>query len=365
VQPFLKDEMMTTRKLSIDPRELLLPNDVSGAQPFATRGAHTFKNVRGNPAQLRWWMAETAYAAYWKSHAESRRTESSGDKLLAAAFQVDLSAIKFFKSKAKGAEVYVVSHPEADVLSFRGSEILGLEENGPLQFDSVIKDWVRTDANAVKQPWARLSSTPKAHTGFAKAMDALLDQTNGISTFFADIIKTGRPLYICGHSLGGAMAMLAAAYCAENGIAKERIKVFTFGAPLVGGRGFANLFTGIAVERFVFQFDIVPRVPVASVSWPVPPFIVFDGFSTDEGIAYRHVPANYFLIDGDATSMSEHTSVNGINYFKQYLVYLSASGGQVFLGIPLPIDLISRLPNLVLNHSPLYYAVGTWNIAGL
>ncbi|EYC23663.1 hypothetical protein Y032_0015g2771 [Ancylostoma ceylanicum] len=67
-----------------------------------------------------------------------------------------------------------------------------------------------------------------------------------------------------GHSLGGALATVAAARAAREGLRPgEEILVYTFGAPRVGDTIFAANFNKIIPNcyRVVFRQDIVPHLP--------------------------------------------------------------------------------------------------------
>jgi triacylglycerol lipase len=70
-----------------------------------------------------------------------------------------------------------------------------------------------------------------------------------------------KPIYLTGHSLGGAVALVASAALAGHDILGERIAaVYTFGCPRVGGPDFANIVK--APHYRVFNSgDIVPMVP--------------------------------------------------------------------------------------------------------
>jgi hypothetical protein len=79
-------------------------------------------------------------------------------------------------------------------------------------------------------------------------------------------------LYITGHSLGGAMAVLAAARLFGSGHEqwdpRKLVKgVYTFGQPMVGDKGFADsceLAFGPKLFRHVFRSDVVPHLPPKS-----------------------------------------------------------------------------------------------------
>ncbi|KAF5177656.1 Phospholipase a1-ibeta2 protein [Thalictrum thalictroides] len=68
---------------------------------------------------------------------------------------------------------------------------------------------------------------------------------------------------ITGHSLGAALALLAADELSTCDIHVPPIAVFSFGGPRVGNRGFANRITdnGVKVLRVVNSQDVITRVP--------------------------------------------------------------------------------------------------------
>ncbi len=117
---------------------------------------------------------------------------------------------------------------------------------------SNIKQWIR-DAQllTVAHPWGQ------THKGFTEGL-ALVEQD--LQLFDVAAAKA-RHVWITGHSLGGGLALLAAARQKMKGI---RSSIYTYGQPRVGLSGFAERF---AIElpgrlhRFVNQSDIVTRLP--------------------------------------------------------------------------------------------------------
>ncbi|KAK6040415.1 triacylglycerol lipase [Cooperia oncophora] len=79
---------------------------------------------------------------------------------------------------------------------------------------------------------------------------------------------SGYELWITGHSLGGAMASLAASYIAHNKLfAADKIKLVTFGQPRTGDKDYAA-----AVEkevpyafRVTHSHDSVPHLPLENM----------------------------------------------------------------------------------------------------
>lgn len=96
----------------------------------------------------------------------------------------------------------------------------------------------------------------KAHRGFVQALNYVQVSV----TAALQNLPRETKLYVTGHSLGGALAVLAAVKCAvSRGL---ETTLYTFGCPKVGNRKFVK-----AVDQLVTHFDvinatdIVPRVP--------------------------------------------------------------------------------------------------------
>ncbi|MWC30037.1 lipase family protein [Paenibacillus sp. MMS18-CY102] len=74
-------------------------------------------------------------------------------------------------------------------------------------------------------------------------------------------VSPDKKLYITGHSLGGALATLAALDTAFNDLREPT--VYTFGAPRVGDPKFSRIYNRMIKEHWRVQneFDIVPLLP--------------------------------------------------------------------------------------------------------
>jgi triacylglycerol lipase len=121
----------------------------------------------------------------------------------------------------------------------------------------IVADWL-TDANfgAISGP-----TGTSVHAGF---MHTWTSFSHEIDAFFAKH-KT-KKVHCVGHSLGGALATLAAAHCAQRGYGKPEL--YTFGSPRVGFSHFASDLTsklgGQNIHRVSHAADPVPMVPL----WP-------------------------------------------------------------------------------------------------
>jgi triacylglycerol lipase len=101
---------------------------------------------------------------------------------------------------------------------------------------------------------ARAEYPGRVHLGFSDA----------VSTVWPDVQRLlgapahATPLWVTGHSLGGAMATLASVRLADEGYTVRA--VYTYGSPRVGDRTFRDKYT-LANYRFVNDDDLVPHMP--------------------------------------------------------------------------------------------------------
>ncbi len=98
------------------------------------------------------------------------------------------------------------------------------------------------------------------HGGFEDILNATWDSLMAVlDTMPAP--PSGR-LVVCGHSLGGALAALTALCLAGSRRLNVVPEVYTFGAPYVGNREFADTYNAILPDtlRVVHERDPVPRL---------------------------------------------------------------------------------------------------------
>jgi triacylglycerol lipase len=108
---------------------------------------------------------------------------------------------------------------------------------------------------------AMLSRNTDTHTGFQNALNAAQDT---IQQAVNKSQQTGKPLWIAGHSLGAALAALAAQFA--DSLHHAAKAVYLFGMPRTGGSRFQAAYNGNAnlgpvSYRFVHGLDVVARVP--------------------------------------------------------------------------------------------------------
>ncbi len=95
------------------------------------------------------------------------------------------------------------------------------------------------------------------HCGFHDAFNAVKDQLHKALSSTPNHL----PIFLTGHSLGGALALVASAVFSGADALGPRIgAVYTFGSPRVGDESF-NLVVKAPHYRVINQYDLVPHAP--------------------------------------------------------------------------------------------------------
>jgi predicted lipase len=139
-----------------------------------------------------------------------------------------------------GTEALVVKTGTCIVLSFRGTEPTELKD-------------ILADINIIPKKSEERQGI--VHSGFAEALDKIWDD---VELYLDSIHASGDLVYICGHSLGGALATVAAAR------SKYLCQVYTYGQPRVGSKKYAKNVKS-TIYRHVQGADIVPAVPLPMI----------------------------------------------------------------------------------------------------
>jgi len=137
------------------------------------------------------------------------------------------------------------------------------------RLDAVVLVFAGTDPgiwqNLVTDSAFLLDRQTDIHTGFQKAVS----RANGQ---IVDAVERSRnnnkPLFIAGHSLGAALAALAAQVAVAKGV--EPRAVYTYGMPRTGGVKFRdgyNRALGSKTFRLVHGIDLIARVPMSVLGY--------------------------------------------------------------------------------------------------
>jgi hypothetical protein len=162
-------------------------------------------------------------------------------------------------------QAYVAQNDQHIVVAFRGTE-------SPLTLDG-LKDWLLTNAaNFLMVPEGRMGTDFAAagvgarfHQGFITAIADVWNPVYGAVE--AELKKSDRPLWLTGHSLGGALALLAAWLFYRKTM--DVHQVYTYGGPMVDNDLAAkaiNEVYGSKIFRYVDVVDPVPKLPTVSLA---------------------------------------------------------------------------------------------------
>jgi hypothetical protein len=181
----------------------------------------------------------------------------------AAAFRDELGLTAKLIS-VDNTQAYVGANDGHVVVAFRGSE-------SPTSIDG-LKDWLLTNAidllivpqGPLGADFAAAGVGARWHQGF---VGAITDIWNPVFAATTEHLKAkDRPLWVTGHSLGGALALLAAWLFLRKTVPVHQ--VYTFGGPMVGNKDVADAinreYAG-KVFRYVNSPDPVPLLPMMSL----------------------------------------------------------------------------------------------------
>lgn len=277
------------------------------------------------------WTAEFERARRAALDAVQSVARTEGERIESQARAWGLNRFRFLSGIS--TQCFVGASDSALVICFRGTEpnrpwdifddLVALPTRRPqvsgevhLMFWTALKQvWRDADAPPLVWPSARGAD---AGTGLVDCLRELRDP------------EWPQPVWITGHSLGGALATMAAARLIGDGVLEpeEIAGVYTFGQPRVGDAAFAHDYA-LAGRHFrvVHDNDVVTRVPPGSLRKLVATaravhrmFLWGDGEArgeeaTGSGFEYRHVGRIAFLARGGVV----HLDVGKVEMFLRRL----------------------------------------------
>jgi pimeloyl-ACP methyl ester carboxylesterase len=158
------------------------------------------------------------------------------------------------KGWANPEDVHFLYDKETDTQAFisHNDKLMLISVRGTLGTPDILRD---LDARQV--PYAE--GTGQAHRGFYDSFQA----AKVFVQRYLEAFYTGQQtLIVCGHSLGGAVALLLAEWL-RNLPSRPQIMLYTFGAPRAGDRAFVQSAQELVHHRLVNHNDPVPAVPFA------------------------------------------------------------------------------------------------------
>ena len=170
-----------------------------------------------------WWLAELSLLAYLRDR----------DLMDACLRRAGITGLRVFESGRTHTQCLVAMNAAMVWVVFRGTEVDSLRD-------------LLTDVDLI---WSR-DPAGRVHRGFKRALDSVW---SGLSAHLETLAP--RPIWLTGHSLGGALATLAAHH-----LGARAAGLYTYGCPRVGDQAFAR---GVHCPawRVVNSNDIVPRLP--------------------------------------------------------------------------------------------------------
>ena len=302
----------------------LPPNTLGNVVPpnrdyayFEDSHNHPFRHASDEFEMINaWWLAEAAFLAYAEPQFAEPRFRDAG-----------LQEVRFLSGES--TQCYVAHNDDFVIVAFRGSESHKREGAHGRDIHYIVADWL-ADLNIDLVDSGQGGSV---HQGFKEALDEVWkDQAGehqGLESYLDEISNEDgrrRTVWFTGHSLGAALATLAAArYGNVAGL-------YTFGSPRVGDRVFA---AGLRVNtyRFVNNDDLVTKVPL-----PAP---------------YRHVGTMKYI---DHEGVLHH---NPGLWERAKDSLREALRNEFDRGL---LRLKRELPeNSLTDHAPIYYVTHIWN----
>ena len=267
-----------------------------------------------------WWMAEMALLAY-ADH------DFVKQELTKTSFSME--GDKPFSGKS--TQCYVIQNDRLVILAFRGTEFRQPDEL-PKRWHDVASDWLAdADFSLVEFD----GGDGDVHQGFHKALNEVWTPLSATLQALRQA-QPERPIWFTGHSLGGALAQLAAA---RFGRARA---VYTFGSPQVGDHKFATQYRPTHY-RVVNNNDGVAGTQLFGF------YRVLPGF-------YEHTGELIYLdrnglLQTDAGTL-ERLADGLLGNAEQLLEAALQFAGTRKLALPL--DQLN-------DHIPTYYALHLWN----
>ena len=263
---------------------------------------NTLDTERGvDSARNRWLLSEFALLAY----EDATRIR----EVLSGAGQVQ----ELVGERHRGFG-FVAQFGNESVLAFRGTQAFR-PGDPPQKFRAIARDFW-TDARIERR---RLSDESWVHGGFADSADELFRalQASGLT-------RTTRRWWICGHSLGGALAVLVAERL--RALPDQHLRaVVTFGQPRVGNGAHRAQLEALPLRRVVHGCDVVPSLP-------------------PNGLGFVHASDEYVLAPERRANYALTVWNHVLGYWQRWRHGLGA-----------------LTPVAVLDHAPLYYATHCYN----
>ena len=278
--------------------------------PFENASLYPFEPTAAPPSRVNaWWLAEAAWLSYFRDNAAIADVYRNATGMTAQLYEPG------------GVGFTVASSASFAIVAFRGTRP-----------DSLMD--IVTDANAGPVAW----DAGFVHSGFTDALRKAQPTLDGALALLPPTL----PVWFAGHSLGAALATLAAFHTAAT--PRPSVGICTLGSPLVGNGTFVSAFNASLAGhslRYVNDHDIVTHLPPPDLAFP-------------HG-EYGHVDAlRWIAPDGSVRLVSRAPEA----FFERVF-------GDFGSFAPLVRSILNfgglNLPDFLRDHTPLRYVINVWN----
>jgi len=142
---------------------------------------------------------------------------------------------KLYSTTINGAKIYAIDNKKCTIIAFRGTKS---------------SQDVKTDFDIKPALFLDISNT-QVHRGF-------YDIANKSYKILHKILRKNKPIFITGHSLGGAISILFGGILQHNGY--DDISIYSFGSPAIGNKKFVEAIKGLKHYRYLHKNDIVAKL---------------------------------------------------------------------------------------------------------
>ena len=253
-----------------------------------------------------WWLAEISRLIYHDNFYNDKNIDLG-------SFQYEkVGYINNKNTSTQAALLKVIQDSPCLVIVFRGTD--------------EIYDW-NTNAHAYQMAFGEAG---KVHNGFKKAYISIREE------LFEHIKDNALPVFITGHSLGAALATLAASELYRN---KHFDSCYAFGSPRIGNPEFIDSIKCEQIYRVINNSDIVTTIPI--------------DFTRTK---YKHIGFPY-LIDDKGELLEGMSEIEIYAYQKSKLQGLKEYAVlKIFNRDSKPFR--EDLPAFLADHAPVNYVLG-------
>ncbi|WP_100754332.1 lipase family protein, partial [Vibrio salilacus] len=250
---------------------------------------------------------------------------------------------RYYADDAVGAEGYILSNEDIAIIGIRGTEpyfedrnrtedsqllkvvkaasgiqVQVVDKLGNIIRSPGMQDLIKTDLDAAQISPPEFGGT-YVHRGFYQYAMALWSK---MMLNVSDI--ENKSIYVCGHSLGGAGALIISCIINDK-VNSKRLRLYSYGMPRTGTRSFVQRYRDILHYRHVNNHDLIPQIPMTWANTDITEGLeISDIFSSVVSLAKK------MITDDDDDNYLHHGSLSQlITYSDPKQVLLSPRQTQV------------------------------------